>query len=232
MDLTASISTGFLPRWKPSQRLADVYGTNIVLNRNVGNAGQRDVTTPDFEDDSVAIALINKGWRDAYARIVTRYQAEIARYMWRFTRDAAVCEELVHETFVQAYLSLPTYRGEAPLLFWLRKIATRVGYKFWRERARQKQRFEPLHDNESSADSSVIQCPQETYDKEQVYLALDRLATRDRLVLTLLYLEEMSVEEAAATAGWSKSMVKVQAFRARYKMRKLLEFSEKGGIDA
>ena len=52
---------------------------------------------------------------------------------------------------------------------------------------------------------------------------LAKLPPRDRLVLTLLYLEGLSVAQAAQRAGWSKAMVKVQAFRARKKLRALLE---------
>ncbi len=61
---------------------------------------------------------------------------------------------------------------------------------------------------------------------EEVAVALEQLAPRDRLVLTLLYLESRSVAEAADLAGWSETMVKVQAHRARKRLRKLLETKE------
>ena len=57
---------------------------------------------------------------------------------------------------------------------------------------------------------------------------LDRLPPRDRLVLLLLYVEGHSLDEAATLAGWSKTMTKVQAFRAR---RKLHAFFAELGID-
>jgi RNA polymerase sigma-70 factor (ECF subfamily) len=60
-----------------------------------------------------------------------------------------------------------------------------------------------------------------------VHLLLEKLPPRDRLVLTLLYLQGNSVEEAAQLAGWSRTMVKVQAFRARGKLKKLMEGMEK-----
>jgi RNA polymerase sigma-70 factor (ECF subfamily) len=41
-------------------------------------------------------------------------------------------------------------------------------------------------------------------------------------VVTLMYLEDRSVAETAALTGWSKTMVKVQAFRARAKLRKMM----------
>jgi len=212
--------------------MPDKCGIRNVFSRMVQRTGQRVVTMSDAEDDSDVIALVNRGWRDAYSHLVTKYQGEIGRYMWRFTRDAATCEELVHETFVQAYLSLPTYRGEAHFLFWLRKIATRVGYRFWRERSRQAERFERLPEGDVPAEDATSHSVEAACSKERVYRALEQLPPRDRLVLTLLYLEELNVEEAASVAGWSKSMVKVQAFRARHKMRKLLEDIEKGGVHA
>ena len=52
---------------------------------------------------------------------------------------------------------------------------------------------------------------------------LAKLRPRDRLVLTLMYLEGLSMKEIAETTGWSVAMVKVQAHRARKRMRALSE---------
>jgi RNA polymerase sigma factor (sigma-70 family) len=48
---------------------------------------------------------------------------------------------------------------------------------------------------------------------------------RDRLVLTLRYLEQCDVAETARRTGWTRTMVKVQTLRARNKLRKLIEQS-------
>ena len=57
---------------------------------------------------------------------------------------------------------------------------------------------------------------------------LAQLPPRDRLVLTLRYVEEHSVEAAAELTGWTRTMVKVQAWRARGKLRKLFEEAMQG----
>lgn len=175
------------------------------------------------ESDRRDIQASLEGDGDAYARLVERYQGLVAAYMWRFTRDRVTCEELAHDVFVEAYLSLGTFRGTAPFLHWIRKIATRVGYRHWKKLAR---------------DRSYASVPLETWEArqipdepgtdphraaEQVRTLLSRLPPRDQLVLTLLYLEECTVQEAAELTGWSGTMVKVQAYRARKKLRKLLE---------
>lgn len=53
--------------------------------------------------------------------------------------------------------------------------------------------------------------------------ALAKLRPKDRLVITLLNLEEKSVREVSALTGWSESNVKVRAFRARSELKKILE---------
>ena len=166
-----------------------------------------------------------QGSSDAYQRLVERYQGLVASQMWRFTRDKNVFEELVQNAFVEAYLSLSTYRGEGCFGNWLRKIAVRVGYKFWKDRARNQQTAR-LSDGEwdrlESAESTL-----KTVEAAEagvvVYKVLEQLPPRDRLVLTLLYIDGHSVAQASELVGWSQTMVKVQAFRARGKLKKLLE---------
>lgn len=183
------------------------------------------------EPDAADIAASLRGDGDAFARIVRRYQGEIAITLWRFVRERAVCEELVHDVFVEAYLSLGTYRAEAPLLHWLRRIATRVGYRHWKQAARERAlpRVPLEEDRIGDIPDSTARDPEAA--AEDLQAILSRLPPRDRLVLVLLYLEDCSVQEAAQRTGWSKTMVKVQAFRARRKLRKLLEPSKEGSPD-
>jgi RNA polymerase sigma-70 factor (ECF subfamily) len=59
--------------------------------------------------------------------------------------------------------------------------------------------------------------------RELLMVALTRLRPDERLVITLLELEERSVKEVSALTGWGESKVKVRAFRARQALRKILE---------
>jgi RNA polymerase sigma-70 factor, ECF subfamily len=166
----------------------------------------------------------------AYGRLVKKYQNEIAKRMWRFTRDRGALEELVQDVFVEVYTSLKGFRGEAPFVHWLNRIATRVGYRFWKTQARQASRTVPLQDWDTLVDADAETDELEAAEAgELLHEMLAALPPRDRLVLTLLYIEELSVAEAADRTGWSKTMVKVQAFRARKKLRALLENSRRSG---
>ncbi len=166
------------------------------------------------------VAASLRGDGAAYARIIERYQTVIACRMTRFTHDPNAIEELTHDVFVEAYFSLPSYEAHAPLEHWLQRIATRVGYRYWKRKDSNKtiSYQQPLHDQPMMADISAG-----NDEREEIAQVLEKLPPRDRFVLTLLYLESRSVAEAADLAGWSQTMVKVQAYRARRKFQKLYE---------
>ncbi len=165
-----------------------------------------------------------QGDEDAYSRIVRRYEKPITGLLWRFTRDPSQCEELVQQVFVDADFSLKTYRGDAPLLHWLRKIATRTGYHYWRDKAREPAETtlpdsDLLEQIEASQEDQID--PAEAAAVLQKLLA--RLPAEDRLVLTLLYFEDCGTQEIAERMGWSRAKVKTQALRARRKIKDLAE---------
>ena len=55
---------------------------------------------------------------------------------------------------------------------------------------------------------------------------LAQLSPADRLLVTLLHLEERSIEDIHQLTGWSRPAIKVRAFRARNRMKKMLTKSE------
>jgi len=76
---------------------------------------------------------------------------------------------------------------------------------------------------ESGYEPSAPEHPAPHPDLERLHAALAQLSPKERLVITLLELEERSVHEIADFTGWSTSNVKVRAFRARAALRKLME---------
>jgi len=197
-------------------------GAMALPERTQATAGAG--TNEDWGDIRKAL----QGEGDAYARLVQKYQDTIAKQMWRFCREQSVCEELTQEVFVEAYISLKKYRGDAPLLHWLRRIATRVGYQFYKRRdIRRAQGNIALQDWDQANAASNSQANAATEAAESaeaaaiVHAMLAQLPPRDRLVLTLMYLQECSVAEVADQTGWSQTMVKVQAHRARKKLKQI-----------
>ncbi len=186
-------------------------------------AVDESLTKGDLDD----VEKAREGDPDAYQRLIERHQSHVARILWRFSRDRTIHEELVQDVFVEAYLSLRTYRGQAPLEHWLARIATRVGYRFWKEKARQKETktFSLAEWDQVAQDEGMIESLEADQAADLLHRLLEELPPRDRLVLMLRYLEGCDVAETARRTGWTKTMVKVQALRAREKLKKLVERS-------
>jgi len=181
----------------------------------------REENTDDLSDVQASL----DGDEEAYARIVRRYQNQIAGRMWKFTNDRQMLEELVQEVFVEAYFSLSGYKGKGSFGGWVNTIATRTGYRHWK-RQKQGRQVVSLEDWDGATTEDASDGLSET--SAVLRKLLSQLNPRDRLVLTLLYWEEYSVAEIAQQTGWSQTMVKVQAYRARKRLKKLLE---KANID-
>ncbi|MCG3137790.1 MAG: ECF RNA polymerase sigma-E factor [Phycisphaerae bacterium] len=181
---------------------------------------------PVNSEEQADLQACRRGDPEAFHRLMGRYQQELARYLWRFSRQSRVCEELVQEVLVEAYFALRNFRGESTLGHWLRRIATRIGYRYWQQRDRQRRREGgSAMELEQVAEQPLMK--QDTLEAaEQWNRLLEPLATRERLVLTLQYLEELSVIEIAGLTGWSPSAVKVLAHRARQKLKITLQESQ------
>lgn len=201
----------------------EAWPTVLMMDRaEKPRASVADATAENVEDVR-DIAATRAGDGEAYRRLVRRYQDVIAQQMRRFSRHPQVCEDLVHDVFVEAYLGLKSYRGSAPWLHWLRKIAVRTGYRFW---SRQQANGDIV--TLSADDWRKLRGPDtplgaEAEAAELVFALLSRLAPNDRLILTLLYLDECSIAEAASRAGWTVTGAKLRAFRARNKLKDMIE---------
>jgi RNA polymerase sigma-70 factor, ECF subfamily len=184
-------------------------------------------TPPDSDADRRDIDASLRGDAQAFRRLVERYQAPVSAQMWRFTRDPVVQEELVQDVFVEVYQSLRRFRGSAPFLHWIRRIATRVGYRHWKYQARDQR----LHDALRLEPERAPEAMEASEAAEYLFAILGQLAPKDRLVLTLMYFDECDSNEIAATMGWSPTLVRVRAHRARQRLRALLTKAGYGRAD-
>lgn len=181
-------------------------------------------------NDEMDIRLSLGGDGEAFARLVARHQAAVAKQMLKFTRDRGVLEELVQDVFVEAYRSLRSYRNESPFSHWLSRISTRTGYRYWKSKRGAERERELLKAwaRRSKLNDQATTNPVDA--AEQLESLLAQLPPRDRMVLLLHYIEGNSLNEVSALTGWSVTMVKVQAFRARQKLRTLFEEVGQGSI--
>lgn len=155
----------------------------------------------------------------AFSDLVVRHKRKIFELISRFSPDAHQVNDLAQETFIQAWKQLGKFRGEAPFEHWLSGIAVRICYNFLRrQRKNCVHGAIPLDGLELATATS----DSATEARAIVESALSKLKAEERLVLTLLELQDKSVRDIAKLTGWSEANVKVRAFRAREALKKIL----------
>lgn len=202
-------------------------GTAFPEKTHVRSEQTKDESGVDSEEQTL-ISASSSGDGGSFAKLVNRYEGKVASLLWRFTRDPLVLNELVQDTFVEAYFSLRRFRAGSPFFPWLKTVATRVGYRYWRRTSREMDRRAILAG--LCREAPRMRKPEgASDDAEYVHHVLQLLQPKDRLVLTLQYLEGCSVREIAERTGWTQSLTKVRAFRARNRLKALLTKLEDGG---
>jgi len=217
-----------LPGWQDSHQ-SNTYFPSTLLTLFSTQPSQTAITASPITTNAADLNLIREirnGNRARYAELVDRYQLLISRRMWKFSRIPQEHEELVQEVFVEAFLSLRNFRGDAPFEHWLQKIATRIGYRFWSNRRQHRSSHDSspeLLDTLPSRDVSSNSTLEADESARILYQLLERLPTEDRLVMTLFHLESFSISQIAEQLGWSPGNVKVRAHRARKKLAEWLQ---------
>jgi len=155
---------------------------------------------------------------EAFAALVQRHKRRIFGIAARFTRNDHELDDLCQEIFIKAYRQLGKFRGDAPFEHWLTRVGVRTCYDHLRK---------TRHDRDAVALDNIELPTTDNIEprraREVLDFALAKLSAEERLVITLLELEERTVREIAELTGWSESNVKVRAFRARQSLKKILE---------
>lgn len=137
-------------------------------------------------------------------------------------------EDLMQDVFLKLLQKLDSYRERAGIPFehWVSRLTVRTCLDALRaEKARPEWRMADLSDGETEwmdylLNRQVAAPSEHAADaKAVVTRLLAQLSPPDRLVLTLLDLEERSTQEIAQITGWTRPMVKMRAMRARHKLR-------------
>ena len=168
----------------------------------------------DHAEESELVAAGKNGDQAAFAELVRRHQMRVFRLAGRIFRHREDVEDVAQDTFLTAWRRLATYEARAPFEHWITRVCLRLCYA---RLGAERRREEPLGLSDPVAE---LRDPTAAVDVERL---LARLSASDRFVLLLLDGEGWSVKEIAERVGWTVTNVKVRAFRARRKLRQVLE---------
>lgn len=159
------------------------------------------------------------GNHEAFAQLVARHKRKVFRLVARFARNNAELDDICQEVFIKAFENLRSFLRSAPFEHWLAKITVRTCYDALRRRRTND--TQPL--TYEVRDHSIEERKAAEEASKLLEWGMSKLRQDERLVITLLELEEKHVREIAELTGWSESNVKVKAHRARQALKRILE---------
>lgn len=183
--------------------------------------------------DATLARRASGGDRAAFETIMRRHNRLVFRTARGIVSDDSEAQDVVQETYLRAFTSLHSFRGESVLSTWLVRIAINAALDAQRKRGRvvymelgQDEILEQHPESTMSLRVPHKDLPEALAEGKQVRLilqaAIDRLPAIYRTVFMLRAVEEMSVEDVAYCLQVSDSVVKTRFLRARSMLREAL----------
>ncbi len=163
----------------------------------------------------------------AFERLVRDHQGLCWHIIQRMVRNPEDARELCQDTFLRVHQSLQQFRYESALKSWIGRIAYTTALRHL-----QRKRI-PLVESTGTDDDALIDSIGDGFDLEAacadeemaqfLHTAIEDLSALQRTLLTLYYLEEMSIPEIAKITGLASGTIKSYLFRSRLRLRGILE---------
>jgi RNA polymerase sigma-70 factor (ECF subfamily) len=177
------------------------------------------MTRPLPQIDPATLALAKRGDTRAHAALYAAFAPFVYTLARRMLTSTVAAEDVLQETFVDIIRKISTFRGEAELGFWVRRIAVNQCLMHLRS-AWSLRRVDTEHFDAEPA-------PIATSSDERIELerALDALPATARAVVLLHDVEGLTHREIAKLMGRTASFSKSQLARAHERLRTLLQGS-------
>src|SRR5712675_2050284 len=157
----------------------------------------RQATKNTDSSDSELVIQSLAGDRDAFDRIVTRYQTLLCSLAYSATGSLSQSEDLAQETFITAWKQLADLREPEKLRSWLCRISRNLTYDALRKQGREPiHKAEPLEAIQESPAPEPLPSDYMISREEEAILwrSIERIPESYREPLVLYYREHQSVE--------------------------------------
>ncbi len=149
-----------------------------------------------------------------------RYANKVFAKCISLLKDRALAEDATQEIFMKILLNVSKFKGNSKFSTWLYSIT----YNFCIDYIRKQKKRRVVADETSVADEII----EEVSDKElleikieRLEIILDKAQTRDRAILMMKYIDNMSIKEMAISLNRSESAIKMSILRAKHRLKKI-----------
>lgn len=182
-------------------------------------------------DDSRLIRECLKGRTAAFDELIRRYKDRLYNVVYRLVDNSQDAEDIVQDTFLSAYQSLASFKGDSQFFTWLYRIAANTAISMKRKQrvalsidaSRNGESHEPLDGSETSRPGHALERAEQ---ERRVQEALNRLSAEHRTVLILKDMEDLKYEQMAEILQVPIGTIRSRLHRAREELRQLLHPQE------
>jgi RNA polymerase sigma-70 factor (ECF subfamily) len=172
------------------------------------------------KSDLELVQDVKSGDRKAFSELVIRHQRSLLRLTLRFTREQALAEDIVQESFLKAYQKLGLFEARASFKSWLYQIAMNTAKNKFRERGLDLMNIE---DTQLGVDPGAEQGLVKADIQQALRAEIDKLPDKQRMALTLRIFEDLSFKEIAEIMSCPYDTAKANYRHALLKLRERLE---------
>lgn len=179
------------------------------------------------EDWQLVQRVVQKNDAVAFDILYERYSREIFRRLFRLLGNEEQSKDALQQVFLEAFQSLPQYRGEGLFKSWLHRIAERVVFAQYKKKWQSRTLLERLWSQPRRSTAKIEANPEtEAFRLEMrnvIQECLQQLSPVKRMALALCYMEGQTYEEAAEVLGISVGTVASRMHHARNEMQSMLQ---------
>jgi RNA polymerase sigma factor (sigma-70 family) len=170
--------------------------------------------------DADLVLASRQGDREAFGKIVRRYQAMITGLIYAACGDLQRSEELAQDTFVSAWKSLSGLRDPSKLPAWLCQVARHRLLDHSRSEARRTERLtQAFHHREDPSTPPPDEHLLNNEERELLWKTLREIAQPYRETLVLYYRQGKSVSDVALAMETTEANVRQRLTRGREMLR-------------
>lgn len=135
--------------------------------------------------------------------------------------------DLIQDVFLKVFTRLEQYKGSVPFEHWVSRVVISTCLDKLRSHMRRPVvRWSDLSEEQQQVleNQAPDEAPSDASDRlawDVMKRLLESMSPKERLLITLLDLEEKSIAEVCEITGWNSGVVRIRAFRARQKLKSL-----------
>lgn len=172
-------------------------------------------------EERLLVLLAQSGDSNAFGRLIDWYDGRLFYFVQRLLGDADGALDVLQSVWLTVHRQLPKLRSPETFRVWLYRIAHDQAVS---ELRRKSKRPFPMEEaNAPEPPDTATSHDARFDDAELVHRALQDLSVDHRRVLTLRFLEDMSIEDIAEIVGSGSGTIKSRLHYARAALRQRIE---------